>query len=67
MNRRDMKKEMYWSILVHVFDEKEMSDAVMRRSIELLSPDQKMTEAADRRYESLVTEIMAELRRKGGE
>jgi len=67
MNKRDMKKEMYWAILSNVFSEQHASDALVKNAIENLQPNGVLTEAGERRYEQLVVEIMGELRRKAGE
>jgi len=63
MNRRDMKKEMYWAIWGESFGEGVYS---LRSAIEHLQPKGRFTPAAKRRFNSLAGEISEELQSKGG-
>lgn len=66
MNKRDMKKEIWWAVLANVFSETIASDAMVRDHIKYLQPNGFMTEATTRRYDAVLMEVIHEIEIKAG-
>jgi len=66
MDRREMKKEIYWLIRIKLFSEQHATEDEIMSGIEHLQPGGKLTEAGERRFWSVVSEIIDELSRKAG-